>query len=97
LFQCWNLVEKRLRRRQPNINVGPALSLFYKRWFNSSPQTSTTTFIHGWLYDQLVKRSQRCFSFQCGLIQRWIYMVYELRNLKPSFHLVVSCRWHDKR
>jgi hypothetical protein len=38
---------KKITTSQPNINVGPALSLFYKRWFNSSPQTSTTTFIHG--------------------------------------------------
>jgi hypothetical protein len=38
LFQRWNLVEKRSRRRQPNINV--ALTLFYERWFNSSKQTS---------------------------------------------------------
>jgi hypothetical protein len=38
LFQRWNLVEKRSRRRQPNINV--ALTLLYERWFNSSKQTS---------------------------------------------------------
>ena len=34
LFQRWILVEKRLRRRQPYINV--ALMSFYKRWFNIS-------------------------------------------------------------